>query len=135
MKNTESIQFVISIGSNIDNKPNIINEAIARLDTIYTRIKSSAIYTTDALNGKDAAYCNCVAAYSAPGISADDIVSMLKQIERDFGRSPELKAKGIVPIDLDLVILNDIILRQRDFNYDYFQIGWNEIRQYLDSPT
>ena len=134
MKNSSSNQFVISVGSNIDKKENIINRVIAHLDTIFARLISSSIYTTDALNGKDAPYSNCVVAYLTDDLSSEDIVSTLKQVERVFGRTPELKSRGIVPIDLDLVIYKGFILRERDFNYDYFQIGWNEIRQTLNLP-
>ena len=42
--------------------------------------------------------------------SHNDLNDMLKQYEINCGRSKESKLNGVIPIDLDIVIANDIIL-------------------------
>ena len=125
------INFVIGIGSNIDGKRGVIERALAKLDTLFSRVMASAVYDTKALNGVDADYCNCVAVYCVNNYSAAQIVELLKLVEIQFGRNSQQKSMGLVSLDLDLVIYDGVVLRQRDYNYDYFQIGWTELQKSL----
>ena len=43
--------------------------------------------------------------------------------------STACKLAGLVPIDLDIVMWNGEVVRQRDFNQDYFQIGWKQLHK------
>ena len=36
---------------------------------------------------------------------------------------------GVIPIDLDIVIWNNNIIREKDFNQKYFQIGWHQLNK------
>lgn len=124
--------IVVSLGSNTINKEMKIQVALDRLCAEFSLLHVSEIYSTPALNGVDAEYSNCVVSFCVEQRDFTDIQNDLKQIERELGRKPELKLKGIVPIDLDLVICDDVVLRPKDFGYDYFQIGWKEIKNRID---
>ena len=59
----------------------------------------------------------------------DKTKSLLKLYETTHGRTPACKLAGLVPIDLDIVMWNGEVVRQRDFNQDYFQIGWKQLHK------
>ena len=59
----------------------------------------------------------------------DEAVKTLKELERNQGRTPELKIQGIVPIDIDVVIWNDEIVRMRDYEQDYFSQGYRQLNR------
>ncbi len=48
-------------------------------------------------------------------VSPTLIRSLLKDLERLFGRTPEDKAKGFVKIDLDLLCLDGQVLKEKDW--------------------
>ena len=56
-----------------------------------------------------------------------ELNSLIKQYEKDSGRTPESKLKASIPIDIDIVIFNDIVIKPKDFNFDFFQIGYKEL--------
>ena len=49
-------------------------------------------------------------------VSPTLIRSLLKDLECQFGRTPEDKAKGLVRIDLDLLCLDGQVLKVKDWN-------------------
>lgn len=71
-------------------------------------------------------YVNSVAKGNT-SLSADDIRQALKEYERNMGRTPEAKAQGIVPIDLDLLSHGDIILKPKDLQQEYVLRGLREL--------
>lgn len=71
-------------------------------------------------------YVNSVARGNT-SLSADDIRQALKEYERNMGRTPEAKAQGIVPIDLDLLSYGDIILKSKDLQQEYVLRGLREL--------
>lgn len=54
-------------------------------------------------------------------LSPDEIRSILKDIERQNGRSPEEKAHGIVKLDIDLLTFNNLVLKPEDLRREYIQ--------------
>ena len=58
-------------------------------------------------------------------LTLDEMIAKTKQIESQFGRKKE--PSGDVALDIDVVLMDSQILRNKDFNRDYFQIGYNEI--------
>lgn len=52
-----------------------------------------------------------------------EIRSMLKQIESDLHRTPQDKACGRIPIDIDLLQWNDLILKPEDLARPYVIAG------------
>ena len=58
--------------------------------------------------------------------SAEEVRSILKQIEKENGRMPEDKAQGVVKLDIDLLIYDNTILKPDDMEKEF-------IRQELES--
>ena len=48
-----------------------------------------------------------------------DIVPILKDIERQCGRTKEEKSQGIVKLDLDLLLYGDLRRKESDWERDY----------------
>lgn len=120
-------KVVLSIGSNSDDCFIKMNNCIKWLSTEIVDIKTSHIYSTPAVNGKDRDYLNAVASgYSR--CEFEDLKYRLKQYEQLSGRTLESKKKGVIPIDIDIVMWNDVVLKDNDYKQQYFQIGWTLIK-------
>lgn len=119
-------RYVISIGSNSADRDIQLAKAIDWLSSIAKSIKASSVYCTESINHVDNEYMNAVAVCESEH-SHNDLNDMLKQYEINCGRSKESKLNGVIPIDLDIVIANDIIQRPVDYNREYFKIGWSEL--------
>lgn len=118
---------VIGLGSNSHDRETQLDLAISNLLCNLQECKVSAIYETPDIRGKADNYLNAVVS----GITEDDydsINNLLKDWENICGRNKDDSAKGVVTIDLDLVVWNGEIVRPKDFEREYFSKGYNEIR-------
>ncbi|MDH6341710.1 2-amino-4-hydroxy-6-hydroxymethyldihydropteridine diphosphokinase [Parabacteroides sp. PFB2-12] len=112
----------ISIGTNVDRERHC-REAADRLATLFEELYFSDPIETEAVGKvKEAApYINQVAA-GFTGLDRETLQERLKAIERELGRQPEDKGSGRVPIDLDLLIWNEEVLRPNDMRQDYVRL-------------
>lgn len=124
MKNT----VYISIGSNLSNGAENIENAFGFLRDNYENIVCSTIYSTPSISiGDDSIYFNAVACCDVDGIESLNID--LKAYESRCGR---IRGQKDVVIDMDIVISDGQILRPRDYDREYFQIGYNQILQFYN---
>ena len=119
-------KVVISIGSNSEDCKIQMESAIQHLKSTFSNVVASTAYETLALNGKDASYLNAVAV-AETDMTFDDATMILKQWEKTCGRTPESKLKGIIPIDLDIVVWNNEVVREKDYSYSFFTQGYNQL--------
>lgn len=96
------------------------------MSKFLTKCSVSSIYESDAINGKDAPYLNAVIHGLSP-VNNTALVKFLKDWEMQEGRRQDDVANGEVSIDLDLVIFDSRILRPKDFERHYFNIGYREL--------
>lgn len=120
--------IVLSIGSNTDDKDQKMKLCIEWLETHLFHSTVSKIYCTKATNGKDPDYLNAVLSGNS-NLEFEEYNQTLKKYEAQQGRTPDCKITGKVPIDIDIVMWNNDIIRKWDFRQPYFQIGWNEINK------
>ena len=122
--------FIISLGSNLsfeEAHSNITKAESYLFDFFEGQISFSAHYETEGIgSGVGKMYVNSVAK-GQTSLAADDIRQALKEYERNMGRTPETKAQGIVPIDLDLLSHGDIILKSKDLQQEYVLRGLREL--------
>lgn len=121
-----SAPCTIGLGSNSDDREQQINQAIEHITSYLSKSTVSSIYETEAVNGKDAPYLNAVIHGISP-VGSAALNKYLKDWELSHGRTPESHDDGVVTIDLDLVIFDSHILRQKDFERHYFNIGYREL--------
>lgn len=124
MKNT----VYISIGSNLSNGAEHIENAFGFLRDNYENVVCSTIYSTPSVSiGDDSIYFNAVASCEVDGVESTNI--NLKAYESRCGR---IRGQKDVVIDMDIVIADGQILRIRDYDREYFQIGYNQILQFYN---
>lgn len=116
----------VSIGSNSLDRQWQMSQAVKYLKTKMDGVLVSTIYETSAINGVDAPYFNAVV-FAKTELDLDSVMTMLKQWEVQCGRTSLSKLNGVVPIDLDIVVWNNQVLREKDFSYSYFKTGYNEL--------
>lgn len=61
----------------------------------------------------------------------EQVVHVLKDIERQCGRTKEDKALGIVKLDLDLLLYGDIRHKESDWERDYVKLLMNEMDEVM----
>lgn len=118
--------LVISLGSNSNDRSVQMDNAVLYLKSIFDGVSYSTIYETQALNGKDAPYLNAVAVANTD-LSIVDATKMLKEWECKCGRTIESKLVGSIPIDLDIVVWNGEVVREKDFSCDFFTRGYQQL--------
>ena len=59
-------------------------------------------------------FSNPVACFTSPR-TVSQVRERLKKIERDHGRTPDDKARGIVKIDIDLLCYDGEVLKPQDW--------------------
>lgn len=117
-------KYVISIGSNSNDALANVGKAIEYLCRILDEPRSSSVYTTPSIKKDGSIYTNAV----VEGFSELDygaVNSLLKKYESDNGRVHDPFSK--VEIDLDIVIVGDEVVREKDYSRNYFTIGFKEL--------
>ncbi len=122
--------MIVSIGSNTPDKWQRVAEALQWLGGFTISGKRSSIYYSQP-EGKCAqkinyTYANAVF-YGLTPMLREELETILKKYEADNGRTPQMKLFGIVPIDLDLVLFDDVLLRPQEMTRSYFLRGYDEI--------
>ncbi len=120
MKNKNSI--FLSIGTNIGNKLQNIRQCINLLKINNINIvKNSAIFKTEPIGNieQDDFYnivlkCNC-------DYKPRELLDLVKKIEKQMGRKKTIHW-GPRIIDIDILIYNDIIIKQKDLTIPHKEI-------------
>lgn len=121
MPNTHEI--TLCIGSNLEPRraASKIEEATALLEAAGVAIRANSHVYPSA-----SGYQNCVMQARADA-GYDTLLKATKDIERRLGRTPEMKDRGEVPIDIDIVVFDGEVKRQADYDSAYFKKGLNYI--------
>ena len=121
------VSVVISIGSNFGDRESAVAGAIEWLKKdILSQVKCSDVYETPcALNGEKS-YVNAVVSgfFQGTGIELEEI---LKDKEFQMGRTSKMREKKLVPIDLDIVLMNGEVVKDWDYRQKFFKIGFSQI--------
>lgn len=120
------MEYVIGIGSN-QNRTKNMQLARRSLSSLFPDIRFSQEEETAPLFfTRIAPFSNQLACF----ISArplDEIVSLLKEIEKAAGRLPEDKQKEIVKLDIDVLMCDGHVCRREDWERAYVQRGLQEL--------
>lgn len=120
------VSVVISIGSNCGDRKALVMEAIDWLHSLLMQFQSSSVYETPCAKLEGRRYMNAVVRgfYEGDGI---ELESILKDKEHQMGRTSECRNRGDVPIDMDIVLLNNDITKPWDYRQKFFKIGFDQI--------
>ncbi len=120
------VKVVLSFGSNSGNRTANITDALEWFDSIATDCSFSSIYETPEIHGHGAPYMNAVASgFINVDFGSFERLSKLYEVKK--GRDTSCRLQGKVPIDIDIVICDNDILRPLDFGCEFFQIGYKEL--------
>ncbi len=119
--------IIISLASNDQQREHLI-EARKRLSEILSSVSFSPEMWTEPLSSRlveknfpsteKKLYLNQLM-YGTTSFSADRLQKELKTIEREMGRTPDCKQRGVVPIDLDLLQYGDCRYHLSDWERTY----------------
>lgn len=130
---SHNLRAVLSLGSNRSDGLGRVRHCLSLLDNRFILTDSTPPFATPDIHAASIKpplampprYINAVVAIEIPSpplyeASAESLNDRLKVMEREQGRSDEEKARGLVSIDIDLVIHCGSILRPADFLRPYF---------------
>lgn len=119
-------RIVLVLGSNQD-KENNIKRAADQLRAHFPSIILEKPVLTEPMDCVNPAlFLNQVAVATTP-FSLEDTNGILKKIECALGRTPLNKMEGNIPIDIDLLIWNDEILKPEDLKRGYIKEALNRL--------
>lgn len=118
------IRVVMSLGSNSGDRTGNVRDAIRWLHSVMTDIIASEIYETPPVGHSKGNYMNAVVI----GKVQEDVASLekrCKEYEIANGRDAKARSEGRVPIDIDIVVIGEKIVREKDYNSNFFKIGFS----------
>lgn len=119
---------VISFGSNLDPRVERIERSMEIISRYLSGCRCSTIYETPEIHGKGRPYMNAVMT-GYLRIDFNEFERLCKQTEIEEGRDEAARMRGDVPIDIDIVIDGDKVIREKDFAMSFFQIGFTQLTQ------
>lgn len=123
------VEVVLGLGSNCGDRKASVAKAISSLKSILKNAKASRIYETQPVGHSGSTnYMNAVVSGIFTG-DPEDLEGLCKDYELREGRDAEARAKGLVPIDIDIVIAAGNVIRPRDFKCAFFQTGYRQINK------
>ena len=103
----------LGLGSNIGNKEDNINKALAFISELYIVKKISHLYVTEPVgNIKQEWFLNCVVEIQTD-VDPKKLLSAVKSIERKLGRKKTVQ-NGPRIIDIDILFYGDHILKTKN---------------------
>lgn len=121
-------RIVLSVGSNSGDRNKNVSTALRRLSEILGGDASvSDIYETPDAHGGVCRYMNAVmAGYTE--LTIEECDRFCKLIETEAGRDNECRKRGEVPVDVDIVVWDGKVVRERDYRQNFFTIGFGQIQ-------
>jgi 2-amino-4-hydroxy-6-hydroxymethyldihydropteridine diphosphokinase len=122
-KKPDMSSVYISIGSNVERENNV-RKALKLLKQRFNALHCSSIYETVPVGFSGALFYNLVVRFDT-NLSPTEVVTELKHIENECGRDRTQKKFSNRSVDLDLLLYDNLILKQGAVN-----IPRNEILSY-----
>lgn len=124
--NIPPVSVFVSIGSNTAQKHKNVAEVIETLKSCFTVKGISSVYETPCYRREGEQYVNAVCLIETP-LDLASLERMFKEMETKAGRIHSPEMKNIVPLDIDVVVFDSRIIRERDFSRLYFRKGYSEL--------
>ena len=109
--------IIIALGSNCDAESNIESGKECMREQ-FSDVRFSSSLHTPAIGISSGEFVNCLAIVSQKA-HPDYIIRLLKGIEHKCGDSRELRQKGIIILDADLLFCNGEKYHEADWNRQY----------------
>lgn len=109
----------LCLGSNVSPRRLRIADAIERLGRLGRIIEVSEALESDDVTGRSGPYFN-QAVKCATALGRDEFARAIAEAEAAGGRRPDRSLRGIIDIDIDLIIWDGEIVAQADYDSPYF---------------
>ena len=116
----------LCFGSNAGCREANIEAARRRVEAVALSLRMSAPCESTDASGLGGPYVNVVAECRT-ALELDELRRLLRRFETEGGRTPESKARGVMPIDIDIVEWDGSILSPDDFNRPYYREARKEL--------
>lgn len=119
------VKFIIAIGSNIEQSHHVAM-AKEKLNKVFPHIHYTHSLCTTPIDIQSDNFLNLLA-WGETSMSLHEIEAALKEIEIQRDSVKEQKRQGIVALDLDLLLLDEMRLHEKDWQRPYIQELMQEI--------
>lgn len=119
-------EVIVCVGSNCGDRKANVADAIEWLRERLQDYRHSPIYATPDCHGGHRVYMNAVC-IGKTHMEAAELDTLCKSFELSHGRDATARTEGDVPVDVDVVVYDGNVLRERDFRSEFFRIGYREI--------
>ncbi len=114
---------LISLASNDKDKQQILANIEETLRHHVTVIRQTPVYLTTAVGtALSSEYANALMLVETEE-TYESLRHSFKIYEQQAGRTALSKLQGIVPLDIDIISWNGIIIKQKDLQYEYMKEG------------
>lgn len=119
---------VISLGSNLPCAADILEDTCRRIGAVAGILRSSGCYFGPDDTGRGPRYANAVLEIDT-GLTAIGFREFARGLEAAAGRTPESKQLGLMPLDIDVVIWDGVVVDSYDRSRPYFIKGYSLISE------
>lgn len=113
--------YLLSLGSN-NNRTENMAKCRSLLSELYDNILFSEMLETEPFGEIFLSKFYNQLALIESDKPKEEIIFQLKHIEVEIGRQVIDKSKGIVKIDLDLLVVNNCVVKKEDFKRPYLNV-------------
>lgn len=121
-----SVRILIALGSNHEQKKNVAF-AMERLHSFFPSISFSRMLWTEPIGIASDRFVNALALADTDK-EQEEVERILKQVEKECGRTREEKMRNIIRLDLDLLQWGTVRLREQDWERDYIRLLLQEMQ-------
>lgn len=119
------ISTVLAIGCNCGDRKKNVSDAIRWISAVAEIVSKSTIYSSPDIKGTGHEYLNAVVKADFEG-TPEEFNNFIKSYEISVGRDSSCRERGLVPIDIDIVMIDGEVTRPKDFRAEYFVKGYAE---------
>lgn len=117
---------LLCMGSNTDRSAQL-SEARKALSVAFPGINFGELMETEAIgSGFHSPFSNQLARFTTT-LTADSVHTLFKELEHRSGRTSLDKAIGVVKLDIDLLVYDNVILKPKDIQREYIRKGIVEL--------
>ena len=121
-------EILLALGSNADDGKARIEEAKKRLSKKIYFDKASEIAATEPVGIASGMFSNCML-HGSTDLKYNELLSFTKEVERAGGDNKELRAKGEIRIDVDILMCDERKYHLSDWQRNYVKQLFKEIEQ------
>lgn len=120
MNSNKRVKIVVALGSNVNQKSNV-EKAQALLKSTFDGMTFGTGMWTEPIGLSESNKFLNVIGMGYTCVNRERVEMALKNIERKCGRRKSLSSKGVIPIDIDLLLFDSEQFHEADWSRPYMQ--------------